>query len=484
MRALLLVLFSVFNIIVSAQSYRDSTFSIPFDCSDIPYNIEDFYIIDSIVLYGNKVTKDHIILRELLFTNHDTVCKKYFSQIIQRSKENLLNASLFNFVFIDTVSSGLRPNGMSVRLKFVERWYVWPIPIFELADRNFNAWWEEKDLYRISYGVNVIWDNFRGRREKLEFTLRFGYDQKFDFLYTIPYIDKKERLGIGVGAGVALNHEVAYQTQDNRLVFYRDEANHVRKQGFSYLQLSYRRNFYNLHQLKFYFNYDDFDDSLMILNPNYSSNQEEILRYFSIYYAFKSDHRDSKPYPLEGYYFDLGMAKIGLGVFPNDLNIFYLLTTFRKYWKLHDRFFYAFGLNSKFSNKGQQPYFLTWGLGYGRDFVRSFELYVVDGQNFGLFKSNFKFALFPPRVANLNFIKTEKFSKVHYAFYINLFTDVGFVYEAYRDPALKNTFENELLVGYGIGLDFVTYYDIVIRLEFSANNKWEKGVFLHFRAPI
>ncbi len=87
-------------------------------------------------------------------------------------------------------------------------------------------------------------------------------------------------------------------------------------------------------------------------------------------------------------------------------------------------------------------------------------------------------------MANLNFIKTEKFSKVHYAFYINLFTDIGFVYEAYRDPALKNTFENELLVGYGIGLDFVTYYDIVIRLEFSANNKWEKGVFLHFRAPI
>jgi len=485
MRIFLLVIFSVISVYVSAQSYRDTTFSIPYDCRDIPYSEDDFYIIDSIVLSGNKVTKDHIILRELMFSNHDTICKKYFSQIVSRSRENLLNTSLFNFVTVDTVASGIRPNGMSVRLKFIERWYIWPLPIFELSDRNFNAWLENMDLYRVSYGVFVTWDNFRGRREKLEFTLRFGYDQKFDFLYTIPYIDRRERLGIGFGAGVALNHEVAYQTENNKLVYYRDEANYVRKQGFSYLQFSYRKNYFNLHQLKLYFNYDNYDDSLLILNPGYSSNQNQILRYFSIYYAFKSDHRDSKPYPLIGYYFDAGFGKIGLGIIPdNDLNVFYFLSTFRKYWKLNDRFYYALGLNSKFSSKGVQPYFITWGLGYGRDFVRSYELYVIDGQNFGLFKSTLKFALVPPRVINLNFIPTEKFSKVHYAFYVNFFTDVGFVYNAYHDPELNNYLENELMVGYGIGFDFVSYYDIVIRLEFSANKRWEKGVFIHFQAPI
>lgn len=484
MRIYLLLVFSLISIFATSQSRRDTTFQIPFDCSDIPYSEDDFFIIDSITLNGNKVTRDHIIYRELMFSVNDTVCKKYFAQIVKKSHENLLNTSLFNFVTFDTVPSRIHPNGISVRLKFIERWYIWPIPIFELSERNFNSWLEARDWSRISYGVNVVWDNFRGRREKLNVGLRFGYDQKFDFFYTIPYIDKREKLGIGVGAGVELNHEVAYNTENNKRIFYKDEDNYVRTKGFSFLQLSYRRNYYNLHVIKLYYNYDDFDDSLLIKNPGYSSNDEHILRYFSLYYKFKSDHRDSRPYPLEGYYFDMGFGKIGLGLIPNDLNVFYFLTTFRKYWKLNDRFYYAFGLNSKFSNKGEQPYFITWGLGYGRDFVRSFELYVIDGQNFGLFKSNFKFALLPPRIMNLKFIPSEKFSKVHYAFYLNFFTDIGFVYNAYPDRALHNYLDNTLLVGYGLGLDLVTYYDIVIRLEFSINNRGDKGVFIHFTASI
>jgi outer membrane protein assembly factor BamA len=485
MRGLLLLLIALLSFQSGAQPSQDTTYAIPYDCSGIPYSEDTYYIIDSITLSGNKVTRDHIILRELMFQHHDSICRKYFSRIVQKSRENLLNTSLFNFVTVDTVPSGMRPNGMSVRLKFIERWYIWPLPIFELSDRNFNAWLEDMDLYKISYGVNITWDNFRGRREKVNLFLRFGYDQKYDLYYMIPYIDKGRRLGIGFGGGVALNHEVSYQTENNKLVYYRDEGDYVRSQGFSYLQLSYRKNYYNQHEVRFSFNYDSFDDTLLMLNPGYSSNLDRILRYFTLYYRFKSDHRDSKPYPLEGYYFDAGFSKIGLGLIPdNDLNILYVLSTFRKYWKLNERFYYAFGLNAKFSNEGQQPYFLTWGFGYGRDYVRSYELYVVDGQNFGLFKTNLKFALVKPREFNLKFIPTEKFSKIHFALYMNLFTDLGFTSNAYYQPGLNNRLENQLLIGYGLGLDFVTYYDIVIRLEFSANKQWEKGIFIHFEAPI
>jgi hypothetical protein len=67
---------------------------------------------------------------------------------------------------------------------------------------------------------------------------------------------------------------------------------------------------------------------------------------------------------------------------------------------------------------------------------------------------------------------------------MNLFTDIGFVNNAYTQPGLNNTFENKLLLGYGVGLDFVTYYDIVIRLELSTNIEQETGFFIHFQAPI
>jgi hypothetical protein len=48
----------------------------------------------------------------------------------------------------------------------------------------------------------------------------------------------------------------------------------------------------------------------------------------------------------------------------------------------------------------------------------------------------------------------------------------------------KNSLADELQFGYGIGLDFVTYYDIVLRSEYSFNKFGEHGFFLHFVAPI
>jgi hypothetical protein len=67
---------------------------------------------------------------------------------------------------------------------------------------------------------------------------------------------------------------------------------------------------------------------------------------------------------------------------------------------------------------------------------------------------------------------------------MNLFVDAG--YGAYDQDYGKETndLQNSLLLGYGAGLDFVTYYDVVLRLEFSVNLKNETGFFLHFRAPI
>ena len=48
----------------------------------------------------------------------------------------------------------------------------------------------------------------------------------------------------------------------------------------------------------------------------------------------------------------------------------------------------------------------------------------------------------------------------------------------------ENTLSNQLLFGNGISLDYVTYYDKLIRIEFSINHLGEKGVFLHFSNPF
>ena len=84
----------------------------------------------------------------------------------------------------------------------------------------------------------------------------------------------------------------------------------------------------------------------------------------------------------------------------------------------------------------------------------------------------------------VNFIKSQKFSRAPYALYLNLFCDMGYVYYDGKPDSGSNDLRNSLLVGYGTGLDFTTYYDIVIRLEASMNIKGKPGIYLHFMAPI
>ena len=129
-----------------------------------------------------------------------------------------------------------------------------------------------------------------------------------------------------------------------------------------------------------------------------------------------------------------------------------------------------------------QPYFIQKGLGYSGNNIRAYEYYVIDGQNYGLLKTNVKFELFPEKVKKFGFVPSQNFNTLHFAVYLNLFADLAYVQD---DIFYKNnTLSNELLFGTGIGLDLVTYYDIVWRLEYSINKMHESGFFVHFMAPL
>lgn len=446
----------------------------------------EIVVVQTINYEGNKITKERIISRELLFTVGDSMTRDEFQRLLEKSRVNLVNTSLFNFVKASAEAQDGDAAKLDVLFSFTERWYIWPWPIIEFADRNFNTWWQEnRDLSRMSFGVAFRWDNFRGRRETLEVTTKFGYHEEYGFEYTIPYLNKKETLGLGMGAAYGRTKEVPVINVDNKLQYYKDEDNYVRDGVASFISLIYRKKIYNTHTVQLGYNYTSFADTLMQINSQYSPEELDKMQFFSLSYKYKSDHRDKKAYPLNGYYFDAEIVRQGFGILDNGgLNNFYVLSTFRKFFKLSNRWYFASGLNSKFSNEKPQPFFMDYAIGYGRDIVRGYEYYVVNGNNFGIMKNNIKFALLPTRDFTIDFIKSEKFSKVHYAFYLNAFCDLGFVQNFYHQPELGNTLENKLLIGYGVGLDFVTYYDLVFRFEYSFNLLNEHGFFLHFTAPI
>jgi outer membrane protein assembly factor BamA len=438
-------------------------------------------VIDRITVEGNKQTRSRIILRELPFREKDTIPLNAIAPMLRKGRENVFNTRLFNFVTIDTSMVEGEPPRVDVHIHVIERWYIWPWPYFEISDRNFNSWVQSMDFSRLTYGINLTLYNVRGRNETLLIPIHFGFNQKYGFAYKVPYINKKQTIGLGFGGAYDRNHEVIVGSVDNKPVWYKDPDDFPRQDVFGYAEMLVRPTFYANHTIRFVYQHYFFSDSLRKI-PGYVPDSLSETGFFSLYYQYKNDHRDFHFYPLKGYYFDFEL--INEGFFTEPVNNFYIKSTFRKYWHIFNRWYIATGLFGKVTLTKDQPYFLQRGLGYGREYVRGYEYYVVDGQHYALWKNNVKFAILPQRVFKIGFLRSTKFNTVPYALYLNVFTDLGYVYNRDEHANRYNDLQNSLLVGYGVGFDFTTYYDVVVRLEFSMNGMGIPGIYLHFMAPI
>jgi len=439
--------------------------------------------VDTVVIHGNKLTRSTVILREMEVISGAKVPVAGLKSLLDQSRENIFNTHLFNFVTVDTVSSGI-PGRVRVIVSLVERWYIWPIPFLQISDRNFNAWWETRDFSKITYGVDLTFFNVRGRNETLRLLAHFGFNQKYGFTYRIPWLNPGQTLGMGFGGGIELNREIPVMNQDNKPFYYKNSDTMPQQLVAFYIELIYRPGYLSSHTFRTSYNNYLFSDTVLKF-PGFSMKDQNRQEFVTFFYMYKTDHRDVQYYPLHGYYFDIQFQHS----FPWSLTRsttlkFYL----RKYWDLKNRFYAAAGLTGQLSLSPEHPYYLFKGMGYGRDFVRGYELYVLDAQHYAIVKTNLKYALIPSRVFSVPGIRTSKFNVIPVALYLNLFADAGYAYAppelASTGSFMHNDLQNRLLGSVGLGLDFTTYYDIVIRLEGSVNLLGKPNFAVHLIAPI
>lgn len=438
------------------------------------------YFINLIIIQGNKVTKPHIIQREIIIREGARYDSGELQSKLKQSRLNLLNTALFNFVNVEPIKVG--KDSLNIRFIFTERFYTWPFPIFELADRNFNAWWLNKDWSRTNYGFYIVRENFRGRKETLKLKFRFGFSQQFGIAYNVPFINKKQTIGFGTGVTYSANNEIIFSTINDKTIFFKNVKEKVRRELGANISFNGRKGIFYSQSLQIKYNNIWIDDTLAKLNPDYLLNRRNFLEFFSVSAIIRDDHRNIKAYPLTGHYMDLEINKIGLGILSGEkVDLINLQGTARKFWKLYPRIYSSAGLKIKISGTAKQPYYIQRGLGYS-DYVRGYEYYVIDGQNFYLIKSAIKYELIKPRTEKIAFLKSTKFNTFHYAVYTGIFFDGGYVRN--RFPQINNKLSNQFLPGYGVSLDYVTYYDAVLRIEYSFNKMGESGFYFHMLAPF
>jgi len=149
--------------------------------------------VSSIIITGNKTTKDDIILREMHLKKGGKFTLKEYSEDLL----SIYNLALFTKVDIIPVPVGEKEIALNVDVK--ERWYILPLP---------NAGIEEGEWKKIWFSMNLRWDNFRGRNERLNAGFRVFYNPSVSLSYYVPWIGEKLHLFMGIGG--------AWQRQRNR----------------------------------------------------------------------------------------------------------------------------------------------------------------------------------------------------------------------------------------------------------------------------
>ena len=463
------IFFTIILSNLSAQINTDTSFTTPVIKDSLKT-----VIISLIKVTGAKHTKDYIILREVPFKMGDTLKMYELPAIFKQAKNQVYNINLFNEVKFDSIP--LPDSTLQVNISVKERWYIFPTPQFQLVDRSYKEWVKtyNADFNRVIYGLKFVHYNFSGRRDQLRVYLLNGYARNISASYSTPYSNSKLTEGFGVSAGFTQNREVGYAlTDSNKLLNYRKEG-FVRNNFNASVNYSKRKGFFKSTAIGIGFNYINIDDSILNTkyNPSYFNDKRSKQIIFDVGIGVSYSNTDNNNFPLKGLIYNYGISKRGLG-FSGGINSLTLSGSFAKFYTHKHNWFSVIQTSALLKLPFEQSFINRRALGFGPLSLRGLEVYIIDGvaaavTKYTLSKKIVSFKIpIPFKIKSLSNIPVSIFAKT--------FADVGY---SYLPNKYYSIFNNKLLYTGGFGLDLLTLYDLVIKVEYSFNQLGEKGLFL------
>lgn len=128
-------------------------------------------ILTSIVLEGNRITQDHVILREL---SHP-LFEPFDSLLAHEDQQRLYNLGIFEGVWIYAKETDRGEAALMVEM--IETIRMVPLPIIYQVDEL--GW---------SYGGGVSYLNFRGLNQRLDALATSGAEKTFTLLFSDPWL--------------------------------------------------------------------------------------------------------------------------------------------------------------------------------------------------------------------------------------------------------------------------------------------------------
>jgi outer membrane protein assembly factor BamA len=429
--------------------------------------------INSINIEGNQKTKKYIILRELPYHVGDNVNKDSLIFFNSLSQQQLYNTSLFLVANIRAeYPLPMDSSIVNIHIQVQERWYFIPKPVFKWVDRNFSQWWNEQNhsLDRVNYGINLSMRNATGNNDRLALGFVAGYTQQNTIRYQLPFIDKKLKFGMGFGWQNYKQKEINYTTAFDKQVFLKT-IGMVREGYRANLDLLYRPNLFNRFSLQLGFGNDALSDSGFLMQPIFLPNHTKSFSYADITLSLKKINFDYNAYPTRGSASEF-TAYQRFSSSSSMTSFQYRKIEAHSFSKQNFILVESNSIVKFVPNFNYADYRL---LGYANFQLNGLEYYVVDGNAASILKTSFHHSLGGFTVKNP--IKTRYLTDFKYNFWINIFTHLGYVYNDH--PLSTNRLSNTLLRSVGVGLDIISIYDFVLKIDYSVNQLGDKGVYLH-----
>lgn len=435
-------------------------------------SLQSTYLIGEIVVSGNKKTKSSVILRELNFREGERYTPEELTQRMEEGRRQLMNTTLFNHVLV--AAKEFEGTVIRIGVDVQERWYLFPMPYFKPVDRNLNQWLVEQkaSLDRVNYGAKFTYNNASGRNDKFRLWLISGYTRQLSFSYDRLYIDRKMKLGASMSFAYGKNREINYNTVADKQVFLKDPDNYVRRFMSGHASVSWRPAINTRHTFGVGFSNEEVEDTIVSLNPNYFKRGRNQISYPSIYYTMHWFRLDYIPYPTRGYATRFIVSKNGLN---HTINLWQMHLNMLASWPVAHKTFIHLNTYGGLKLPFKQPWFNRRFLGYGDNYLQGYEYNVMDGVAGGFIKSSLHRELFDFRI-RVPQGNSKPTLAIPFRIYGKIYGNTGYVYNP--EPG-NNELNNKLLYAGGFGIDIVTLYDVVLKLEWSFNQLGQNGLFLH-----
>lgn len=433
---------------------------------------EGYYCVYNIYITGNKITRDKVILQELNIHPDDSISKSQIHIELQKARNRIYNLQLFNEVKVSFQKRNVDTNQILIDVIVTERWYIWPVPVFELRDRNLNIWWQHKSLKRVTYGITGGVENFRGRNELIGISFTQGYSKAGILFYDVPNLSYKHRIGFNFFTSYSERKEVVYSTIQGKEQFFRQKERASR--FYRGIRLDFSKRITLLRKIETYIHYRNFSvsDSVLMLNPDYLLGKSH-LQYLKMGLRYTDNHVDIVEYPLKGYYYSVELTDIG--ILSHTFHSIKLKLNYRLHGKLFGkRHFWKYeGLFSGITEK-RLPFEEYIFMGYDH-VIRGNEYYVQQGHANVLQSLEYRYVIMKRRLYPMKWIPIRQFRDLPWAAYFTLFYDTGYTY-AYSN--INNSMNNCWLYGYGAGLNILAPYGTVIKIDRSWNQYQESAWYI------